>query len=101
MKRNTILVALLTLCLSFSSLAASSGEKNTVTPKERVQQLETRIFQIRESELSSLNKSEREIVKEEVKSIKKEIKQIKGLDDKVSISVGAIIIIILLLIILT
>ncbi len=100
MKRNTILLVL-TLFLSLSSFASSlDANKNKKTPKERIQQIEARIYEVWHSDLKSLDESERELVKQELKSFKKEIKQINGLDDKVSISVGALIIILLLLIII-
>lgn len=88
--------------LGFTSLSASANETDPkdTDPKERVEQLENRVHQIWEMDFSDMDKEEKAALKVEVKDIKKELKQ-AGLDNKVSISIGAIIIILLLLILLT
>ncbi|WP_420318520.1 hypothetical protein [Ekhidna sp.] len=88
--------------ITLSSITASANETdpNNTDPQERIEQLENRIQEIWNMDLSDMDKEEKATLKLEVKEIKKELKQ-NGLDSKVSISVGAIIIILLLLIILT
>ncbi|MEP0987472.1 hypothetical protein [Ekhidna sp.] len=89
--------------LGFSSFTSSANEtdpKNDVDPQEKVEQLENRLQEIWQMDLNDMDKEEKTVLKMEVKDIKKELKQ-AGLDSKVSISVGAIIIILLLLILLT
>ncbi|MEQ8903850.1 hypothetical protein [Ekhidna sp.] len=88
--------------ISLTSLSASAGEPDTknTDPRERVEQLENRVQEIWGMDFSNMDKVEKAALKVEVKDIKKELKQ-AGLDTKVSISVGAIIIILLLLILLT
>lgn len=84
---------------SFAS-AAETDPKKEIDPQEKVEQLEKRVHQIWEMDFSDMDKEEKAALKIEVKEIKKELKQ-TGLDSKVSISIGAIIIILLLLILLT
>ncbi|SNS85440.1 hypothetical protein SAMN05421640_1534 [Ekhidna lutea] len=88
--------------LGLSSLSATAAETDPVktNPQERVEQLENRIQHIWKMDFSDMDKEQKMTLKMEVKEIKRELKQ-KGLDSKVSISVGAIIIILLLLILLT
>lgn len=89
--------------LTLTSFGASAGEtdsKKNIDPQERVEQLEKRVHEIWEMDFSDMDKEEKQVLKMEVKEIKKELKQ-AGLDNKVSISIGAIIIILLLLILLT
>lgn len=62
----------------------------------RVEVLKGRVEEIRSMDRSTLTKAERKELKVELKEIKKEI----GLDDRVTISVGALIIVLLLLIII-
>ena len=86
-----------------TSLVASATEtdpREKTDSQARVEQLENRINEIWQMDFADMEKEEKTIIKMEVKEIKKELKQ-AGLDSKVSISVGAIIIILLLLIILT
>ncbi|WP_424961342.1 hypothetical protein [Ekhidna sp.] len=84
---------------SLSATASETDPKNT-NPKERVEQLESRVHEIWEMDFSDMDKEEKAAIKLELKEIKKELKE-EGLDSKVSISIGAIIIILLLLIIIT
>lgn len=85
--------------VSFAS-AAETDSNNETDPKERVEQLQNRVHEIWEMDFSDMDKEEKAALKVELKEIKKELKQ-TGLDNKVTLSVGAIIIILLLLILLT
>lgn len=89
--------------LTFASFGASANETTTSgngDAEERAAQLEERVYEIWEMDFSDMDKSEKAALKKEVKEIKKELKQ-TGLDSKISMSVGLVIIILLLLIILT
>ncbi|MEP1033377.1 hypothetical protein [Ekhidna sp.] len=87
------------LLASFAS-ASEINSKKEIDPQERVEKLQNRVHEIWEMDFSDMDKEEKAALKIEVKEIKKELKQ-TGLDNKVSISIGAIIIILLLLILLT
>ena len=97
---------LLGICLVISAVTASAStepltKENIHTKSEaeirgRMEVLERRIEEIQAMDLSKLNRAEKKALRMEVKEIKKEA----GLDDKVTISVGALIIIVLLLIII-
>ncbi len=63
----------------------------------RVEQLTTRLKEIRSMKVSTLSRNEKQSLRREVKDIKREMKTIKG---GVYLSVGAIIIVALLLILL-
>lgn len=65
--------------------------------KARLEEIRTRVNEIKETDKSSLSKSDRKAMKKELREMRKESKEMKG---GVYLSVGAIIIIILLLIIL-
>ena len=93
----------LIVAVLFSSLAFGAEAKATesITPQERVNQLETRVHEIWKMDVKELEGAEKALLKQEVKNIKKEIKEIRGLDDKVTMSVGLIIIILLLIILLS
>ncbi|MBL0154774.1 MAG: hypothetical protein IPP93_15330 [Chitinophagaceae bacterium] len=67
------------------------------TDDPRVEQLTTRLKEIRSMKVSTLSRNEKQSLRREVKEIKKEMKTIKG---GVYLSVGAIIIVALLLILL-
>ncbi len=99
--KTKLFALVLMLLVSVSSFATETDpvEKRT----QRVVQLLDRVQEIREMNFGEMEKEEKKLVKEELRIIKAELKAEKargGLDDKVSISLGAIIIIILLLIIL-
>lgn len=76
-----------------------SAKTHSTDPKERVEQIESRVHEIWKMDFTEMNKVEKVAIKEELKAIKKELK-VSGLDDKVSISIGAIIIILLIIIII-
>lgn len=74
---------------------------NTASETEaRVVELTQRVEEIRSIDFKEITRSEKRALKSELKEINKELKGIEGLDKKVSVSVGAIIIVVLLLIII-
>ncbi len=77
-----------------------SKEKTELTPEEqaRVDEIETRVAEIKALDFSEMTNAERKEVRNELREMKKEARQIGG---GVYVSVGAIIIILLLLILLT
>ena len=86
--------------MSFGSSAFAAGnEVSTVDPEVRAEQLENRVHEIWKMDFSKMENAEKLQIKQELKSIKKELKT-SGLDDRVSISIGAIIIILLIIIII-
>ena len=89
---------------TFVSVGAMATETTNVeNAQARANQLIERVQEIRTLDRSEMSSEEKSEIKAELRLIKQELKEIKstkGLDDKVSISIGAIIIIILLLIIL-
>lgn len=87
-----------TFFLSVASFAATSTPAE-IDPATRVKQLETRVQEIWKMDHADMEKDEKVTLRKEVKAIKKELKA-SGLDSKVSISVGAIIIILLILILI-
>ena len=64
--------------------------------KVRLEEIRTRVNEIKEMDKSGLSKSERKAIKKELREMRKESRETKG----VYLSVGAIIIIILLLILI-
>ena len=64
--------------------------------KSRLEDIRTRVNEIKEMDKSGLSKTERKAMRKELRELKKESKETKG----VYLSVGAIIIIILLLILI-
>lgn len=71
---------------------------NTEETSHRVAELETRLNEIKALDIKSMSRSERRVLRREVKAIEKEMKTMSS--GGVYISVGGLIIIILLLIIL-
>lgn len=99
MKNQKILtLSLLFLFGSFfvSAAETTSPEKST---NERVEQLQNRVREIQSMDFSSMERAERKEVRRELKSIEKQLKA-EGLDSKVSVSIGAIIIVVLLILLL-
>jgi hypothetical protein len=82
----------------------STNVTNTITkeeePSERAKALIIRLFEIKNMEKSTLTNSDKQALRKELRGMKKEMKASTGLDSKVYISIGAIIIIILLIILL-
>jgi len=98
-KKLRLLLVVSTLLLS-SATTAFSEPPVLDDPVTRSEQIEKRVLEIWKMDFSEMEKSEKLILREELKSFKKELKS-KGLDDKVSISIGAIIIILLVIIIIS
>lgn len=94
----------LTLVFSFASLVVYASEVESTEPatdpEVRVEQIENRVHEIWEMDFSQMDNVEKVALKEELKSMRKEIKSAEGLDSRVSLSVGAIIIILLIIIII-
>ena len=103
MKRQFKLFSIFLLVVlgSFSEVSAKNSDKEsaketrTLTNAE-IKQLRNRVEEIQNLDKSELSFKERREVKKELKEIKKTL----GLNSRVSISVGALIIIVLLLIII-
>ncbi len=98
--KTKILSLVLFMAVSLGVNAADTHESKETA---RAIALIERVQEIRTIDRSELTDDERSELKGELRLIKNELKTLestKGLDDKVSISIGAIIIIILLLIIL-
>ena len=86
-----------------ASESFSNATKNIVTneePSERAKALLIRLFEIKNMDKTTLTSSDKKSLRKELRGMKKEMKAAGGLDSKVYISVGAIIIIILLIILL-
>jgi hypothetical protein len=102
-----LMMSLMTVCMLFSFLpvqvqAAVSAKPISSTPNRAPASAETtilvtRLYEIRDMDMSSMGKAEKKQLRNEVKSIKSEL---KASGDGVYLSVGAIIIIVLLLILL-
>lgn len=108
--KSKIGLALLSLMLTIgiSNVNASSGEgpkkmKERIAAmsenekKVRLEEIETRVTEIKEMDKTTLSRTERRALKKELKEMNRESKVIGG---GVYLSVGAIIIIILLLILI-
>ena len=97
--KTKISTIVLFLAISLGA-SASNGSGNATEPtNQRVIELTERVNEIKEINLKELDRKEKKALKGELRAIEKELKT-SGLDDKVSISIGAIIIIILILIII-
>lgn len=70
----------------------------TVEETERLLEIESKVIEIKEMDLSALSKDERKDLRYELKSMEKEAKAMRG--SGIYISTGALIIILLLIIIL-
>ena len=97
MKIRIYLFALMMAVTSF----ATTTQAATLTAKEqsemRVTEIKQRVEQIRSMDLSSLSKTERVNLKQELKGMNKELRQLDGV---IYISVGALILIIVILILI-
>ncbi len=78
----------------------SNSITNEEEPSERAKALLIRLFEIKNMDKTTLTSSDKKALRKELRSMKKEMNASSGLDSKVYISVGAIIIIILLIILL-
>jgi len=99
MKKKIQFLAL-AFVFSFVSFSASAADlSDPIEPETRVEQLENRVHEIWKMDFSEMDKAEKLAIREELKDIKKELKT-SGLDQKVSLSIGAIIIILLVIILI-
>lgn len=102
--RMATFVVMLALALPASAAAvitpATEPARTARVEDARMQQLVSRLEEIRNMDISTLSKSERKALKKEVKNIKREIKGKKPVGGGIYLSVGAILVIILLLILL-
>jgi Skp family chaperone for outer membrane proteins len=104
MKKLSLYAMLLLVSLSSVSSPLHAAEKNPTTitstskdAKAEVDKLVTRLETIRAMDKSTLDRSEKRVLRKEVRAIKSELKDKRH---GVYVSVGAFIIIILLLVIL-
>jgi hypothetical protein len=103
MKKLSLYAMILLVSLSSFSSPIIAAEKNSKTPTEtkavqaEVAKLVTRLETIRAMDKSTLDRSEKRVLRKEVRGIKSELKDKRH---GVYVSVGAFIIIILLLVIL-
>lgn len=70
----------------------------TVEESEKLKEIESKVLEIKEMDLSEFSKEEKKELKNELRSLEKEAKALRG--SGIYISTGALIIIILLIIIL-
>jgi hypothetical protein len=103
MKKLSLYAMILLVSLSSFSSPIFAAKKNSKTPTEtkavqaEVAKLVTRLETIRAMDKSTLDRSEKRVLRKEVRAIKSELKDKRH---GVYVSVGAFIIIILLLVIL-
>lgn len=100
--KTKILTIVLFMAVSLGASAAETTDPVNEANKRAVE-LISRVQEIRSTDFKELDRDQKKEMKSELRSIKKELRQLestKGLDSKVPISVGAIIIIILLLILI-
>jgi hypothetical protein len=98
MKTAAIFLSLMLMFVTVSTPVMAgdkSKEKTELTP---VEEIETRVAEIKALDFSEMTNAERKEVKNELREMKKEARQLGG---GFYISVGAVIIILLLLILLT
>jgi uncharacterized membrane protein YgcG len=95
MKAKLLSLVILTM-VSFGAMASTTN----TDPQARVNELTQRVYEIRDMDRTELSKEERAELKAELREIQAEMKAQKGLDSKITMSVGLIIIILLLIILL-
>ena len=98
--KTTIFSLLLVVMITFG---ANASETDALNAEVRANQLIERVEEINRLDFSEMTFSEKRVIKAELRELNAELKEldgIEGLDDKVSISIGAIIIIILLIILI-
>ena len=102
----TFIVCSLTVLSTPNVLAALPVAKVTTAiiteeePSEHAKSLLIRLFEIKNMDKTTLTNSDKKALRKELKGMKKEMKSADGLDKRVYLSVGAIIIIILLILLL-
>ncbi|HVX48588.1 MAG TPA: hypothetical protein VHB48_00470 [Chitinophagaceae bacterium] len=100
MKRHIFFLAfalMLSLTCTTRSFAADAVTDNKIAATERLQQIKSRLEEIKHMDKTNLTREERRELKHEVKGMRKEAKAMGG---GVYLSVGAILIIILVLILI-
>lgn len=98
-KQPIITIILLMLVTTFAHATESTEAMSTKELNARAETIVNRVEEIRSIDKSTLTSVEKKELKKELKELKKEAKEM-GLDSRISISIGALIIIILLLIII-
>lgn len=99
--KNKFLAAILFVFVSIGAQATEIKDGSSVN--DRAITLIERVHEIKDMDRSEMTRAEKKEIRVELREIKSELKEMEkteALDDKVSISIGAIIIIILLLIII-
>lgn len=95
------LMLVFTLGISANTVSASENNKPktelTAEQKAQLDRIVNRVEEIRKMDKSNLTRAEKKALRKELREMKE---QARGLDQKVYLSVGAIIIIVLLLIII-
>lgn len=95
------LMLVFTLGISANTVSASENNKPktelTAEQKAQLDRIVSRVEEIRKMDKSNLTRAEKKALRKELREMKE---QARGLDQKVYLSVGAIIIIVLLLIII-
>jgi len=100
--KTKILTIALFIAASFGASATESTDPVNEANQRAIELIE-RVQEIRNTDFKTLDRAEKKGMKSELRQIKKELRQLestKGLDDKVSLSIGAIIIILLIIIII-
>lgn len=100
MKRTIFYKTLVVIVLLTIASPVAANTHPTITPEAneaRVQQLQNRLEEIKGLDMRGLSRTEKKIMRREVREIKKELAAISG---GVYLSVGALILIALLLILL-
>jgi len=96
MKLRTLLYSFfMAVALTATAPVFASGPGKEVPKEVRAQQIEARLIEIKNMDMSTLSKADKKELRKEVKSLRKEA-QSRG----IYLSIGAIIIIILLLILI-
>ncbi|MCH7402633.1 hypothetical protein ACFOUP_18145 [Belliella kenyensis] len=103
MKKITYFLSVMFLFTAFAPTAmAKDSKKNqpelSAEEQLRLEEINTRVDEIKAMDFADMSKAERKEVREELKEMKKEAKELGG---GVYLSVGAIIIILLILILVT
>ncbi|MCH7411078.1 hypothetical protein MM239_16855 [Belliella sp. DSM 111904] len=103
MKKITYFLSVMFLFTAFAPAAMAKDSKKdqpelTAEEQLRLEEINTRVDEIKAMDFADMSKAERKEVREELKEMKKEAKELGG---GVYLSVGAIIIILLILILVT
>ncbi len=94
---TALMAIFLSVPLSHAAENASVKPKIELTAEEKDDELVQRLLEIQEMDMKDMSRAEKKALKKEVKAIENRL----GIDNRISISVGALIIIILLIILLT